>query len=353
VKGMMMNNITTFYTSSIKDTLKIIDKGAMKIAVVIDADNKVLGTISDGDIRRAILKNFNLDSSIEDIFNKKPIVSKITDSKQSIIQKAISNQVYQIPIIDNENKLVDIVNLATLLLNITKKRNRVILMAGGLGTRLRPLTEDTPKPLLKVGNKPILETIIKNFASHGFVNITISLNYRGEMIKDYFKDGSDFGVNIDYIEEDKRLGTAGALSLLKIKPSEPFFVMNGDLLTDVNFSNLLDFHSFGNCIATMCVREFEYQIPYGVIQINDSDITSIVEKPIEKFFVNAGIYVLSPTVFDYIPKNDFFDMPTLFNILIEKQKKITSFPIHEYWLDIGRMSDFEKAQNEYFGIFDK
>jgi dTDP-glucose pyrophosphorylase len=353
VKGMMMNNITTFYTSSIKDTLKIIDKGAMKIAVVIDADNKVLGTISDGDIRRAILKNFNLDSSIEDIFNKKPIVSKITDSKQSIIQKAISNQVYQIPIIDNENKLVDIVNLATLLLNITKKRNRVILMAGGLGTRLRPLTEDTPKPLLKVGNKPILETIIKNFASHGFVNITISLNYRGEMIKDYFKDGSDFGVNIDYIEEDKRLGTAGALSLLKIKPSEPFFVMNGDLLTDVNFSNLLDFHSFSNCIATMCVREFEYQIPYGVIQINDSDITSIVEKPIEKFFVNAGIYVLSPTVFDYIPKNDFFDMPTLFNILIEKQKKITSFPIHEYWLDIGRMSDFEKAQNEYFGIFDK
>jgi NDP-sugar pyrophosphorylase family protein len=224
-------------------------------------------------------------------------------------------------------------------------------MAGGLGTRLRPLTDDIPKPLLKVGNKPILETIIRNFAEHGFVNITISLNYKGDMIKDYFGDGSDFGVNIDYVEENKRLGTAGALSLLKENPHEPFFVMNGDLLTDVNFSHLLDFHSFGNSTATMCVREYEYQVPYGVIQTKDSDITSIVEKPIQKFFVNAGIYVLSPSVFNDIPENEFFDMPTLFNILIEKQKKVSSFPIHEYWLDIGRMSDFEQAQSEYFRIF--
>ena len=145
-------------------------------------------------------------------------------------------------------------------------------MAGGLGTRLRPLTEDTPKPMLKVGNKPILETIIKNFAAHGFINITISLNYKAEMIKEYFKDGSDFGVNIDYVEENIRLGTAGALSLLKDQPNEPFFVMNADLLTDVNFSNLLDFHCFGNANGTMCVREYEYQVPYGVIEIENSSI---------------------------------------------------------------------------------
>ena len=338
--------------STIKEALKIIDSGAIRIALVVDSDNKLLGTLSDGDIRRGLLKNLSLDDTIEDLYSKSPTIASVNDSNERIIQKAISKQVYQIPVVDDEGKLVDIVNLATLL-NITKKRNRVILMAGGLGTRLRPLTQDIPKPLLKVGNKPILETIIKNFANHGFVNITISLNYKGEMIKDYFGDGSNFGVNIDYVEENMRLGTAGALSLIENKPTEAFFVMNADLLTDVNFLHLLDFHSFSNSDATMCVREYEYQVPYGVIEVEESNVTSIVEKPIQKFFVNAGIYVLSPKVFDYIPKNEFYDMPTLFNTFIEKEKNVISFPIHEYWLDIGRMSDFEQAQSEYFRVFNE
>ncbi|MDD4330206.1 MAG: nucleotidyltransferase family protein [Aliarcobacter sp.] len=331
---------------TIKEALKVIDKGAIRIALVVDENNKLLGTLNDGDIRRGLLKNYTLDDSIKDLYFKNPTVALIDESKEKIIQKAIKNQVYQIPIVDENNYLVDIVNLTTLL-NVTKKRNRVILMAGGLGTRLRPLTEDIPKPMLKVGNKPILETIIKNFALHGFVNITISLNYKAEIIREYFKDGSDFGVNIDYVEESTRLGTAGALSLLEEQPNDPFFVMNADLLTDINFSNLLDFHCFGNANATMCVREYEYQVPYGVIEIENSSIASIVEKPIKKFFVNAGIYVLSPNIFEYIPKNEFFDMPTLFNILIGQQKKVLSFPIHEYWLDIGRISDFEQAQIEF------
>ena len=338
--------------STIKEALKIIDSGAMRIALVVDSNNKLLGTLSDGDIRRGLLKNLSLDDTIEDLYFKNPTIASINDSNERIIQKAISKQVYQIPVVDDEGIVVDIVNLATLL-NITKKRNRVILMAGGLGTRLRPLTQDIPKPLLKVGNKPILETIIKNFANHGFVNITISLNYKGEMIKDYFGDGSNFGVNIDYVEENMRLGTAGALSLIENKPNEAFFVMNADLLTDVNFSHLLDFHSFSNSDATMCVREYEYQVPYGVIEVEESNVTSIVEKPIQKFFVNAGIYVLSPKVFDYIPKNEIYDMPTLFNTFIEKEKRVISFPIHEYWLDIGRMSDFEQAQSEYFRVFNE
>ncbi len=347
-----MINVKLNINSSIKEALNIIDKGAIRVAIVVDEQDKFLGLIADGDIRRALLKGYTLENSIENIYCSTPVTAKSSDSKDKIIQKAIKNQVYQIPILDEENYLVDIVNLSSLL-SISTKRNRVILMAGGLGTRLRPLTEDTPKPMLKVGNKPILETIIKNFASHGFVNITISLNYKGDIIKDYFKDGSDFGVNIDYIEENTRLGTAGALSLLKEKPNEPFFVMNADLLTDVNFSHLLDFHSYANANATMCVREYDYQIPYGVVETNEDNITSIVEKPIKKFFVNAGIYILSPNIFEFIPSNEFFDMPTLFNILIEKERKILSFPIHEYWLDIGRMSDFEQAQNEYFRIFDE
>ena len=338
--------------TTIKEALKVIDSGAIRIALVVDENMRLQGTLSDGDIRRGLLNNLSLDDNIENLYFKNPITALDDDSKDKIIQKAITKQVYQIPILNKEGILVDIENLATLL-NISKKRNRVILMAGGLGTRLRPLTQDIPKPLLKVGNKPILETIMRNFASHGFVNITISLNYKGEMIKEYFGDGSEFGVNIDYIEENIRLGTAGALSLIKNIPREPFFVMNADLLTDVNFSHLLDFHSHSNAQASMCVREYDYQVPYGVIETNNENITSIVEKPVQKFFVNAGIYVLSPKVFDYIPKNEFYDMPTLFNTLIEKNKKVISFPIHEYWLDIGRMSDFEQAQSEYFRIFNE
>jgi NDP-sugar pyrophosphorylase family protein len=317
---------------------------------VLDDSKKVVGTLSDGDIRRGLLNGLNLDSTIEDIYFKEPTLASVNDSKDVIIQKALRKHIYQIPIVDSEGRFVKIEELSNLL-KVNAKYNRVFLMAGGLGTRLRPLTQDTPKPLLKVGNKPILETIIENFAKYGFVNITISVNYKADMIKKYFGDGSNLGVNIDYIEETKRLGTAGALSLIKDRPQEPFFVMNADLLTNVNFEHLLDFHLVEHSVATMCVREYDYQVPYGVIQTQGSKILSIKEKPIHKFFVNAGIYVLSPQVFEYIPKNEFYDMPTLFEDIIQDELKSISFPIHEYWLDIGRMSDFEQAQHEYGDVF--
>lgn len=344
------NEITVFKTQTIKDALEIIDKGAIRIAIVLDENKKVIGTLTDGNIRRGLLKGLNLDSTIETIYFSKPTLASINESKEQIIQKAISKKLYQIPIVDEEGHLVDIEDLATLL-KVTNKRNRVILMAGGLGTRLRPLTEDIPKPLLKIGNQPILETIVKNFVKHGFVNITLSLNYKAEMIKEYFGDGSKFGANIDYIQETKRLGTAGALSLIKNRPQEPFFVMNADLLTNVNFAHLLDFHVSENSVATMCVREYDFQVPYGVIETKGSEITSIKEKPIHTFFVNAGIYTLSPQVFEYIPKNEFYDMPTLFGDMIKDKLKMISFPVHEYWLDIGRMSDFEQAQSEFTDVF--
>lgn len=347
---MNYNKLTVYKTQTIKDVLQIIDKGAMKIAIVLDENKKVIGTITDGNIRRGLLKGLNLNSSIETIYSKEPTLASINESKEEVIQKAISKKLYQIPIVDDTGYLVGIEDLATLL-TVTNKRNRVILMAGGLGTRLRPLTEDVPKPLLKVGNQPILETIIKNFVKYGFVNITISLNYKAEMIKQYFGDGSQLGANIDYIEETKRLGTAGALSLIKNRPQEPFFVMNADLLTNVNFSHLLDFHMNEDSIATMCVREYDFQVPYGVIETKESKITSIKEKPIQTFFVNAGIYSLSPKVFEYIPKNSFYDMPTLFNDMMADNHSMISFPIHEYWLDIGRISDFEQAQSEFTDVF--
>jgi dTDP-glucose pyrophosphorylase len=343
-------NILLNTKSNIKDALQVIDKGAMRIAIVLDEDEKVIGTLSDGDIRRGLLNGLSLDDTIENIYYKEPTLANVNDSKELIIQKAIRRQIYQIPIVDDEGRLVKIEELSSLL-KTNAKNNRVILMAGGLGTRLRPLTEDMPKPMLKVGNKPILETIIENFAKYGFVNITISVNYKADMIKEYFGDGANLGVNIDYIEESKRLGTAGALSLIKDRPQEPFFVMNADLLTNVNFEHLLDFHMIEHSVATMCVREFDYQVPYGVIEMEGSKIVSIREKPVHKFFVNAGIYTLSPQIFEYIPKDEFYDMPTLFDDIIKDNLKSISFPVHEYWLDIGHMSDFEKAQNEYGEIF--
>ena len=225
-------------------------------------------------------------------------------------------------------------------------------MVGGLGTRLRPLTQDTPKPMLKVGNKPILQTIVEKFAEYGFANITMCVNFNAGIIKDYFGDGKEFGVNIDYILEQKRMGTAGALSLLKERPNEPFFVMNGDLLTNVNFEHIFNYHTLHKATATMCVREYDYEVPYGVVKMNDNKIVEISEKPVQKFFVSAGIYMLSPEILDLIPKNEFYDMPTLFEKLIKLSKNIISFPIREYWLDIGRIEEYQRANEEY-GIFFK
>lgn len=252
----------------------------------------------------------------------------------------------QLPIISNDNVLQHILFSDELELAI-KKDNKVVLMVGGLGTRLRPLTETVPKPMLNVGNKPILETIIESFKNYGFSNFILSVNYKKEMIMDYFQDGTHLGVNIEYIEETKRLGTAGALSLLLERPMEPFFVMNGDLLTKINFEQLLDFHNETNSTATMCVREYEYQIPYGVIETDNHKLLSIVEKPVNKSFVNAGIYVLNPAVLNYVPSGDFYDMPELYKKLINEEEKVAVFPLREYWLDIGRMDDYEKANNEF------
>ncbi len=345
-----LNKFILSPTSTIKEAFETIDKGALKIAIILDQNKKVIGTIGDGDIRRGLLNGHTLDDTIEELYFKNPILAKETDSKDLIIQKAIAKKIYQIPIVDKHNILIDIVDLATLL-KTQKRKNKIILMAGGLGTRLHPLTKETPKPLLQVGDKPILQTIIENFSKYGFVDIIISVNYKSDMIKDYFGDGSQFGVNISYIDENKRLGTAGALSLLDNVPNEPFFVMNGDLLTNVNFEKFLDFHMNENSIASMAIREDDFQVPYGVIETNGTKITSIQEKPTYKYFVNGGIYILSPQVLEYIPKDEFFDMPTLFELLIKNDKNVLSFPIHEYWLDIGRMEELQKAQNEYFGVF--
>ncbi|WP_310438772.1 nucleotidyltransferase family protein [Sulfuricurvum sp.] len=337
-------------TSTIREALKVIDSGAMQIAVVVDNKNQLLGTLTDGDIRRGLLNGLSIESSIEDIFFKKPTVAKVSDTKEEILQKALTKKLHQIPILDEANRVLGIVEIDELI-KPKAKNNKVVLMAGGLGTRLGELTKTTPKPMLHVGNKPILQTIIENFAKYGYTNIVISVNYLSHVIENHFGDGSTFGVSIEYIHEKERMGTAGALSLMQDLLKEPFFVMNGDLLTNVNFEHLHDFHLSQQATGTMGVREYDFQVPYGVVNIEEGRVKSIIEKPVHKFFVSAGIYMLSPEALSLIPSGEFFDMPSLFEKIIAKNDKASSFPIHEYWLDIGRMNDYERANSEYHEVF--
>ena len=345
-----IQNIKLTLNATIKKALKIIDSGAMQIALVVDENDKLLGTLTDGDIRRGLLKGLDLDSSIESIIFTTPTIATISNTKEEILKIALAKKLHQIPIVDESGKIIGIQEIEELI-KPKEKTNKVVLMVGGLGTRLRPLTENTPKPMLKVGNKPILQTIVERFAEYGYTNIVMCVNYKSYIIQDYFGDGSSFGVNIEYIIEEQRMGTAGALSLLKEKPKEPFFVMNGDLLTNVNFEHLHDFHVSNNSMGTMCVREYDFQVPYGVVNIDESNILSIEEKPTHKFFVSAGIYMLSPNVLKYIPENEFYDMPTLFEKIISEKQNAISFPLREYWLDIGRMEEYKKANEDYDGVF--
>ena len=332
--------------TTILQAMKIIDATTMQFAAVVDEHMQLLGTVTDGDIRRGILKGLPLESAIQEVMNTSPFCEQDGKSFVYYKKRMRERKLKQLPVISNNRILQRILFSDELELAI-KKNNKVVLMVGGLGTRLRPLTDTVPKPMLIVGNKPIAETIIDSFKNYGFTNFVLSVNYKKEMIMDYFQDGTHLGVNIEYIEETKRLGTAGALSLLTDKPTEPFFVMNGDLLTKVNFEQLLDFHNETDSAATMCVREYEYQIPYGVIETDNHQLLSIVEKPVHKSFVNAGIYVLNPAALEHVPNAEFYDMSELYKKLMNEQEKVSAFPLREYWLDIGRMDDYEKANGDY------
>jgi len=339
-----INKIKLKKESTISDALKIISKGNLQIAIVLNAKEELIGTITDGDIRRGFLKGLNLKSKINSIIFRKPTIVNKSLSREQIIKIAISKKIYQLPVVDNNRKVVGIYILNDLL-NKRKKNNKVIIMAGGKGTRLLPLTKNIPKPMLTLGKKPILQIIIEKFAKYGYKDFTICVNYKSKVIQDYFKNGSKYGVKIDYILEKKRMGTAGALSLLKKKPSNPFFIMNGDLITNVNFEKMLDFHLEKSAIASMCVKEHNIQTRYGEVGLENENIVYLKEKPKYKFFVNAGIYILNPECIDLVP-NKFYDMTTLFKKMISINKKIVSYPLGEYWIDIGLENDFKKANSD-------
>lgn len=335
---------------SIREAAQVLDRSSMQIALVVDEAQRLLGTITDGDIRRGILKGLSLEESVQRIMNPAPTVARIDDSRESMLALMQRKQLHHVPVVDQERRVVGLETLDALI-QTRQRPNSVVLMAGGLGSRLRPLTDDCPKPMLKVGTKPLLETILDNFIEHGFRRFYISVNYMAQTVQSYFGDGSRWGVDISYLHETQQLGTAGALSLLPGKPIEPILVMNGDVLTKVNFSQLLEFHNSHRAQGTMCVREYDFQVPYGVVSITGHRLEAIEEKPVQRFFVNAGIYVLEPEALDFIPANTRFDMPSLFERLVELRQETVVFPIREYWLDIGQMADYDRANGEFPQLF--
>jgi len=349
----MMNWESTLVSgnSSIVDAMRVLDGSGLQILIVVDRDRKLLGTVTDGDIRRAILGGKRLDEAISTIMARECAVGREGDSEGTLLGLMRQKELRHIPILDQDGRVVGLRMLIELL-KASRLDNWVVLMAGGLGTRLKPLTESLPKPLVRVGPRPLLETTIETFREQGFCNFFLSVNYLAEMIEDYFGDGSRWGVSISYLRERTRLGTAGALALLPEKPSKPFLVMNGDILTKLDFKSLLEFHEHHQADAVMCTSEHQFQIPYGVVETEGIYIKSLVEKPTQKCFINAGIYSLSPDVLNYIPRDTFFDMPSLFTRVTEEGKKGLAFPIREYWLDIGRMSDYERAVNDFHEHFD-
>lgn len=337
-------------SDSIFRTLEVLDSSALQIALVVDEKGCLLGTVTDGDVRRGILRGLGLDSAIDQVMNKNFSFSNVDDARDKVLAIMSNKSLHQLPIIDHNGCLVGIHTIDSLMASTTRD-NIVFLMAGGLGSRLKPLTANCPKPLLKVGGKPILESIIESFIEQGFKNFYISINYKGEMIEEYFGNGSDLGVQINYIREDQRLGTAGSLKLLPETNTQPIIVMNGDILTKVDFRNLLDFHISQKADATLCIREYQLEIPYGVVSIERNKFRGIEEKPKEKFHINAGLYVINPELIDYIPENTYFDMPELFKILARENCETAVYPIREYWMDIGHMDDYERANGEYREVF--
>ncbi len=338
-------------TSTIKQALEIINNEALRIAVVVNQDKELLGVVTDGDIRRGLLNGLMLTDPVTGVMKSNPVTAAKEASKEQLVKLMEQKHILSVPLLNQNGKVVGLETLHNAL-SKEKYQNPVFIMAGGFGTRLRPLTNSCPKPMLKVGDKPILEIIIRNFIKAGFSHFYISTHYMPEQIHRHFGDGSHLGVSISYIHEDTPLGTGGALGLLPEDMPEnlPLIMINGDILTKVDFQRLLNFHTENDADATMGVREYNYQIPYGVINGDGNKITSMEEKPIQRFFVNAGIYVVSPQIIRSVEKNQKIDMPTLLEQHMIERQKVLMLPIHEYWLDIGRMDDFNQAQMDIYTL---
>jgi dTDP-glucose pyrophosphorylase len=331
---------------ALKDALRVIDRGSAQIALVLDDRQRLLGTLTDGDVRRALLLGASMDSPVVEIMNRHyRYVCGIYD-QADVLEMMRMEDLRQIPVLDDERRVQQLLLLSELL-NPTRRTNPVVIMAGGKGTRLRPHTEACPKPMLLVGNKPMLEILLEHCIASGFCHFYFSVNYLKEQIIDYFGDGSRWGVSIDYLVEDYPLGTAGSLQLLPDFVKDPFLLLNGDVLTRLNLSQLLQFHYQYMAQATLCVRQHELTVPFGVVQTNGVELVGIEEKPTYSHLVNAGVYVLDPLLLSLLPPQQLIDMPTLLHAAQQVGHRVVVCPIHEYWIDVGRPETLKQAHRDW------
>jgi len=331
-------------SDTIEMAIQVLNRVSLRIVLIVDDSESLIGTVTDGDIRRALSNHYPMDTMLYEVMFKKPLTASANETQKNILAIMKENDILQVPIIDQNNKIIGL-EVIHQIIEKNKYDNPVFLMAGGFGSRLQPITSHIPKPLVKVDNKPILEGILNHCIDAGFHNFYISTHYKAEMIRDYFGDGKKWNVSIKYVYEETPLGTAGALGLLPSDlPKLPLLMINGDLLTKVDLISLLKFHSKQDGVATMCIAEYDFQIPYAVVESSKQKIVSITEKPKYNFFINAGIYVIENSLYKSVDGKSYIDMPDLLKKQIKENQSVNVFPMHEYWLDIGRLDQLEKAQ---------
>ena len=330
--------------ASIEQAISCLDQTALRLVLITDDKGLLIGTVSDGDIRRGLLKGHILSSSVSKVVNRKPLVVPVGLEPDMVLKLMTASKVLQIPIVDDENRIVGL-HLWDLLTRVPERSTRMVIMAGGLGARLRPHTDNCPKPMLLLGGKPMLEHIIDRAKLEGFKDFLISIRYLGHMIEEYFGNGERLDVHLEYLREDEPLGTAGALSLIKCLPNEPIVVINGDVITDIRYGDLLEFHCQQKALATMAVRSHEWQNPYGVVHTAGVEIIGFEEKPVVRNYINAGVYVLDPSALKSLQYKKKCDMPDLFDNLRVRDQRVVAYAMHEPWLDVGRATDLKKARD--------
>lgn len=335
--------------SSIHTAIAQIEVSRIGIVLVVDPQSKLLGTVTDGDLRRIILSGTSLDEPVSVLLAQKskspfakPITAPVGADRDTLIEKFQQHSIRHLPLVDQQQQVVALVTIDEFTLD-TAPSMEAVIMAGGMGTRLRPLTDQLPKPMLPVGDQPLMEIIINQLRNANINHVNVSVHHESAKITDYFGDGSKFGIDITYLTEDRPLGTAGSLGLMTA-PQETVLVINGDILTQVNFRAMLDYHQEHSADLTVAVRQYDLQVPYGVVECEGSSIQRISEKPMLKFFINAGIYLLEPSVYNFIPNGERYDMTDLVQRLLDEGRSVVAFPIREFWSDIGQHADYEQAQ---------
>ena len=332
--------------ATIEQAIRCLNDAALQIVMVVNPEGQLIGTITDGDIRRGLLRGLSVNDSTDSIVSHQSLVVPPDMRAESVLQVMRANRIHQLPVVNEERRVVGL-HLWDEITSPTERANMMVIMAGGLGARLAPHTATCPKPLLPVAGKPMLEHIIERAKAEGFLHFVLSVHYLSGMIEEYFSNGARWDVRIDYLHEHKPLGTAGALSLLNPRPSLPFIVTNGDVLTDISYGQLLDFHTRNNAEATMAVRMYEWQHPFGVVHTQGIDIMNVEEKPVYRSHVNAGVYALSPPTLDKLPQGERCDMPRLFELIRGDKERTVVYPMHEPWLDVGRPSDYVEAMDTF------